>query len=95
MPTVGFEPSISAGERPQTYALDRAATGTGAVKLYISLHVHLLLISCIQFHVASVQNQILRKLSAPHEMLSGPAIGKCLDSTSSHTTIRSFNTFPN
>jgi len=25
----GFEPTISAGERPQTYALDRAATGTG------------------------------------------------------------------
>jgi hypothetical protein len=24
-----FEPTISADERPQTYALDRAATGTG------------------------------------------------------------------
>ena len=31
MPPVGFEPTISAGERPQTYALDRAATGTGKV----------------------------------------------------------------
>ena len=29
MPLVGFEPLIPAGERPQTYALDRAATGTG------------------------------------------------------------------
>ena len=29
MPPVGFQPTISAGERPQTYALDRAATGTG------------------------------------------------------------------
>ena len=29
MPSVGFELKISAGERPQTYALDRAATGTG------------------------------------------------------------------
>jgi len=29
MPPVGFEPKISAGEWPQTYALDRAATGTG------------------------------------------------------------------
>ena len=29
MPPVGFEPTISAGERPQTNALDRAATGTG------------------------------------------------------------------
>jgi hypothetical protein len=26
---VGFEPTISAGERAQTYALDRAASGTG------------------------------------------------------------------
>ena len=29
MPPVGFEPTISAGERPRTYAFDRAATGTG------------------------------------------------------------------
>ena len=29
MTPVGFEPTISAGKRPQTYALDRAATGTG------------------------------------------------------------------
>ena len=26
---VGFEPTTPAGEWPQTYALDRAATGTG------------------------------------------------------------------
>jgi len=29
MPPVGFETTISAGERPKTYALDRAAIGTG------------------------------------------------------------------
>jgi hypothetical protein len=29
MPPVGFEPTISEGERQQTYALDRAASGTG------------------------------------------------------------------
>ena len=29
MLTVGFEPTISAGEQPQTYALERAASGTG------------------------------------------------------------------
>ena len=34
MPLVGFEPTISAGERPQTYALDRAATGTGMKRPY-------------------------------------------------------------
>jgi len=28
---VGFEPIISAGERPQNHALDRAATGTGSL----------------------------------------------------------------
>ena len=32
MPPVGFEPTISAGERPQTYVLDRAATGTGTLR---------------------------------------------------------------
>jgi hypothetical protein len=26
---LGFEPTISVGERPQAYVLDRAATGTG------------------------------------------------------------------
>jgi len=34
MPPVGFEPTISAGERPQTYALDRAATGTVIVPVW-------------------------------------------------------------
>ena len=29
MSQVGFEPTTSAGEQPQIYALDRAATGTG------------------------------------------------------------------
>jgi hypothetical protein len=28
-PPVRFEPTVSAGERPKTYALDRAANGTG------------------------------------------------------------------
>ena len=32
MPPLGFEPTISASERPQTYALDRAATGTGTTR---------------------------------------------------------------
>ena len=34
MSSVGFEPTISAGERPQTYTLDRAATGTGPLQTY-------------------------------------------------------------
>ena len=35
MSPVGFEPTISAGERPQTYALDGAATGTGKISTII------------------------------------------------------------
>jgi len=34
MRPVGFEPTISAGERPQTYALEHAATGTGIIISY-------------------------------------------------------------
>ena len=33
MPQVGFEPTISAGEGPQTYAFHRAATGIGEINL--------------------------------------------------------------
>ena len=35
MPPAGFEPTVPAGDRPQTYALDRAATDTGCVIIYI------------------------------------------------------------
>ena len=34
MPPVGFEPTVSADERSQTHALDRAASGTG-LNLYL------------------------------------------------------------
>jgi len=40
MSPVGFEPTISAGERPQTHALDRAATGTGSLHILHSLRPH-------------------------------------------------------
>jgi hypothetical protein len=41
MPPVGFELTISAGERPQTYALDRAATqGKVITALNLSLIFH-------------------------------------------------------
>jgi hypothetical protein len=33
MPPVGFEPTIPASERPQTYTLDRAATGIGETEI--------------------------------------------------------------
>jgi len=34
MPPVGFEPTISAGERPQIYDLDRAAIGTSIIRYW-------------------------------------------------------------
>jgi len=36
MPPVGFEPTISAGDRPETYVLDRAVTGIGNTKELIN-----------------------------------------------------------
>jgi hypothetical protein len=38
MISVGFEPTISAGERTQTYALDRAVTGTGKHNILCSFY---------------------------------------------------------
>jgi len=37
MTPAGIEPTISAGERTQTYVLDRAATGTGGRLIYTGL----------------------------------------------------------
>ena len=42
----GFEPKISTGERPQTYALDRAATGTSVDNIY---HVKKKEIMCTEY----------------------------------------------
>ena len=39
MPPVRFEPTISTGERPQTYGLDRAATGTGLQQGYLLIYL--------------------------------------------------------
>ena len=46
MPPVGFETKISAGNRPQTYALDGAATETGlhtpyTLQLYLEVNIGL------------------------------------------------------
>jgi hypothetical protein len=35
MPPAGFEPKIPAGERLQTHALDRSATGIGWQKMLV------------------------------------------------------------
>jgi hypothetical protein len=42
MPSAGFEPATAATKRPQTYALDRAATEVGYYYYYYYYHHHLL-----------------------------------------------------
>ena len=56
MPPVGFEPTISAGERPQTYALDRAGAGTGHFLKYVQdiLFMTYLFTSLLARHYMSV-----------------------------------------
>jgi hypothetical protein len=39
MPPVGFEPKISAGERPYTYSLDSVGTGIGFFKLIFLINL--------------------------------------------------------
>ena len=40
MPPAGFEPTLSAGERPQTDALDRAATGDRQLQFWDILLIY-------------------------------------------------------
>ena len=55
MTPVGFEPTISAGERPQTYALDRAATGTGTF---------MIISGWIFLNIRSVSDKFVSKMKA-------------------------------
>ena len=58
---VGFEPTISAGERPQTYALDRAATGTGFLT-YTSSEIYN---SCSTFFSSRISVKLLSTYKLP------------------------------
>ena len=49
MPPVRFEPTISAGERPHTYALDRPATGIGSKYNYFEYIYKFKLLKAIKF----------------------------------------------
>ena len=40
MSPMGFEPTVSAGERPQTYPLDRGATGTSIIIIIIIIIIY-------------------------------------------------------
>ena len=57
MPQVGFKPTISAGERPQTYALERAATGTGMYTITIFKCVQ----TCVNRSVHNLDDHVQRQ----------------------------------
>jgi hypothetical protein len=58
MSPVGFKPIISAGERPQTYALDLAATGTGNDLKKKKKNIKLL--SCFAYMAFEFRNMKIR-----------------------------------
>ena len=49
MPPLGLEPTVSAGERPQTHALDRTTTGVGQLcfVVYLGIDVDLVAVSVL------------------------------------------------
>jgi len=51
MLSVRFESTISANERPQTNALERAATGTGAHSLKCQIFAHVIVFAGINFMI--------------------------------------------
>ena len=60
MPPVGFEPTISVGERPQNYVLDRVATGTGIAVTNVSKPVVITKITVFGF-----MSEAILSLSTP------------------------------
>ena len=65
MPLVGFELTISAGERPQTYALDRAVTETGLINLTLMIFYVSVLYECMYSLLnGCVSNSDYRALNA-------------------------------
>jgi hypothetical protein len=59
MPPVGFEPAIPASERPQTHALDRAATGIDNATFYHTKKIFMANVTdaeqhCLALYAASV-----------------------------------------
>ena len=59
---MGFEPTISAGERPQTYALDRTATGTGNYMLYF-----VIIYAKKNINLTSNYSQLFQNKESDHE----------------------------
>ena len=59
MPPLGFEPTVSADERPQTYAIDRAATGTDHCFVYVYSYLFCLYYCKDHCHRVTTQLQLI------------------------------------
>ena len=68
MPPVGFEPTISAGEQLQTYALDRVATGTGTLVVNKRFDLYMSYAECME----------KEKLQPPHSDVIASDTDTCM-----------------
>jgi hypothetical protein len=66
MPRVGFELTISAGERPQTYALDRAAIAT-VRQMIIDIIIVIIAVKFIFWQILSATSSFLKFLGYKHK----------------------------
>jgi hypothetical protein len=65
MPQVGFDTKISAGEWPQTYSLDRAATGTGKVFYYNTIMFYKFHMTVVLFPAESKMFLLFKRSRPP------------------------------
>jgi hypothetical protein len=68
MPPVGFEPTISAAERPQNYVLDRVATGIGIAVTNVSKSVvitKLTVSGCVSEAILSLSTPTIQRGAVP------------------------------
>jgi len=66
---VGFEPTISGGERPQTYAFESAVTGTGNFALCNGQSVVTYVpATCFEFYQFIIRETLRRHASAANSV---------------------------
>jgi len=77
-PPAGFEPTISTGERPQTYALDRAATGADCLpsRIYFTLRKIILVVT--ESEVCLSESLLIKLLPQIPPMAQQPLLGQGL-----------------
>ena len=69
---MGFEPTISAGERPQTYALDARPMGRAAVGLVMEINIRKILILVPVQITGNYTNQLVKVKAIPLQAWTGP-----------------------